>query len=599
MNLMKFTAFVSLFVLFSVNTFAKPVIIYTDPEPDAKYVSIDNEIIIGFDSPVNLNLSNSADFITVIGNKSGIHTGEIKLVENNSKILFKPSVPFTFGENVHVIVNEGSKTINGAFLNKYSFSFTTQKNKIAWNPTRSFREELDIRASQKNYGIAPPPGLPQISVITDNNPTPGKIFMSNFPFDTNISNIPFLIITDNAGVPFYYKELGAYSFDFKEQPNGFLTYFDATAGNFKEMDTNYNIIESFYCGNGYTADPHELRVLNDGSAYLLSYDPEIVNMSEIVAGGDTAATVVGLVVQKIDQNKNVVFQWRSWNHYRIADAIHQNLLAPYIDYVHGNAIEIDNDGNFIISARHQDEISKINVSNGEFIWRLGGGVNNQFTFLNDPDGFNYQHAIRRLANGDLILFDNGNFHTPPYSRAVEYSLDLANKTVSKVWQYRHTPDVQSQAMGFAQRLDDGNTLISWGAANPTLTEVTPQGATVLELSLPSGVYSYRTFKFNWNYQPIGITPISSIVPKSYSLSQNYPNPFNPSTIIKFDIIKTGHVSLVVYNELGQEVSMVVDETLTPGSYSAAFNGASLSSGVYFYRLVTDNFTSVKKMALIK
>ena len=330
----------------------------------------------------------------------------------------------------------------------------------------------------------------------------------------------------------------------------------------------------------------------------MSYDPEIIDMSEIVEGGDTAATVVGLVVQKLDVNKNVVFQWRSWDHYRIVDAIHQNLLASYIDYVHGNAIEIDNDGNIIISARHQDEISKISTANGAFLWRLGG-VHNQFVFVNDSIGFNYQHAIRRLANGDLILFDNGNFHTPPFSRAVEYSLDLASKSVTLVWQYRHTPDVQSQAMGYAQRLDDGNTLISWGAAYPTLTEVTPQGATVLELGLPTGIYSYRTFKYDWNYQPIGITPISSAIPKSYSLGQNYPNPFNPSTIIKFDIVKTGHVSLIVYNELGQEISKVVNETLTPGEYSAAFNGASLSSGVYFYRLITDNFTSVKKMALIK
>ena len=93
-----------------------------------------------------------------------------------------------------------------------------------------------------------------------------------------------------------------------------------------------------------------------------------------------------------------------------------------------------------------------------------GGKHNEFTFVNDSIGFSHQHAIRRFANGHLMLFDNGNFHALQFSRAMEYAVDESLKTASLVWQYRHSPaDIYGQAMGYAQRLDNGNTLIGWGA----------------------------------------------------------------------------------------------------------------------------------------
>jgi hypothetical protein len=89
------------------------------------------------------------------------------------------------------------------------------------------------------------------------------------------------------------------------------------------------------------------------------------------------------------------------------------------------------------------------------------------------------------------------------------------------------------------------------------------------------------------------------LPKQYNLSQNYPNPFNPVTKISFDIPKSSLVSLKVYDVLGKEVASLVNEVKNPGSYIVDFNGVSLSSGIYFYKLETNGFTSVKKMMLIK
>lgn len=96
-----------------------------------------------------------------------------------------------------------------------------------------------------------------------------------------------------------------------------------------------------------------------------------------------------------------------------------------------------------------------------------------------------------------------------------------------------------------------------------------------------------------------INPISSNVPERYSLSQNYPNPFNPTSKIKFDITKANFVSLKIYNSLGQEVSKLVNENLTPGTYEVTFDGAGLNSGIYFYTIQSGDFVETKKMMLVK
>jgi hypothetical protein len=98
---------------------------------------------------------------------------------------------------------------------------------------------------------------------------------------------------------------------------------------------------------------------------------------------------------------------------------------------------------------------------------------------------------------------------------------------------------------------------------------------------------------------IGIQNISSELPYSYSLSQNYPNPFNPTTKIKFDVSKSGYVRIIIYDITGCEIQTLVNEILQPGTYETTFDGSQLTSGVYFYKLITDRYSETKKMLLIK
>ena len=107
-------------------------------------------------------------------------------------------------------------------------------------------------------------------------------------------------------------------------------------------------------------------------------------------------------------------------------------------------------------------------------------------------------------------------------------------------------------------------------------------------------------KFN---PTVGIKKISSEIPGNYSLYQNYPNPFNPTTNIKFDIPKASDVKLTIYDILGKEIAVLVNEKLNAGSYSVGWSaiggGRNYSSGVYFYRLQSDKFSVTKRMMLIK
>lgn len=594
---MKFR-YLLLIALFSIAYKASSKLIYSDPVPNAKYVNTNNTIILGFDCRIRIPHESSKKLIYVEGNKSGVHSGKLIVLNDGAKLIFRPDTPFSVGEVVLVKTITDMETEEGNFHPGINFRFFTETGKII--PDDESGSEDDISSSTKQQEPLFEGGLvvaPQLTVTISDNPAPGKLFLSNIP--VIVYTTPYLLIAENSGSYFTAIQMEASCQDFKKQPNGNLTYFNKSKGKYYEMNNNYQVIDSFYCGNGFSTDQHELRVLSDRHALLMSYDYQQVDMSTIVAGGNPNCTVIGLIIQEIDENKNVVFQWRSWDHFMITDAVHQNMLAGQIDYVHGNALELDNDSNILLSSRHLDEITKISRTTGVMLWRLGG-IKNQFTFINDPDKFSYQHAVRRIANGNITLFDNGNFHAIANSRAVEYSLDETNKTATLVWEYRHTPDIFGSTMGYVQRLPGGNTLISWGSANTTLTEVKPDGSIALEMHLPFNVYSYRVTKDEWNGSPlVSAQPVSSDLPNTFSLEQNFPNPFNPETRIEFRLKSSEFVNLSVYDITGQEVRRLVNSYLNRGVYQYSFNSEGLSSGIYIYRLNAGEFSTSKKMILLK
>ena len=111
-------------------------------------------------------------------------------------------------------------------------------------------------------------------------------------------------------------------------------------------------------------------------------------------------------------------------------------------------------------------------------------------------------------------------------------------------------------------------------------------------TIDMGIYEY-------NSTPVSVKEILVPSPTKYKLAQNYPNPFNPSTVISFTLPTSQNVMLAVYNMLGEKVAELIDGDMSAGNHSVTFDASNFSSGIYIYRISTDNFASNKKMLLIK
>lgn len=442
-----------------------------------------------------------------------------------------------------------------------------------------------------------PDDLPLFQIIYSDNPSADYIFAS-VPYWGKGNN--YLVIYDNTGKPVYFKKNKSTCTDFKLNDNGLLTFFDYTNKKYFAMDSNMTVIDSFWVKNGYETDEHDIKFLRNGNVLLIGRENKIVDMSLFVDGGSKNASVVTNVIQEQDKNKNVLFEWKSYENYKFTDAGTQvNLLDQAFVHAHINSVDEDLDGNFIISSRNLNEITKIDRTTGKIIWRFGG-KNNQFLFMGDTTKFNSQHSVNVLINGNLILYDNASYSSASNSRAIEYQLDQTNKVATVVWKYLSVPPFKSLFWGNAQRLKNGNTFIAWGLNDVSASEVTAGGKKVLEIKFPKDVYSYRLFKFPFKPKTTDVYYPNKL-PAKYSLEQNFPNPFNPSTEINYSIHEYTHVTLKVYDVLGREVAVLEDEYKHPGFYKSQFSNANykLNSGIYFYKLHTGKFTETRKMVILK
>jgi hypothetical protein len=133
------------------------------------------------------------------------------------------------------------------------------------------------------------------------------------------------------------------------------------------------------------------------------------------------------------------------------------------------------------------------------------------------------------------------------------------------------------------------------SANPANAKFPSKGGLRNDLGAYGGAGSFLLS----GVMMIGVKNINTNTPDGFKLYQNYPNPFNPSTIIRFQIKDLRFVTLKVYDLLGKEITTLVNENLSAGNYEINFDGRELSSGMYFYKLVSGNFTDKKVMMLIK
>lgn len=330
--------------------------------------------------------------------------------------------------------------------------------------------------------------------VYDSSATSGYFFLSN---------PDRVMILDKFGEIIYYRSpaSGSSIYNFAMQPNGLMSYSDLT--KFYFMDSTFRAVDSIEGSERLVIDKHDLQVLPNGHFLLLGMD-SITEKGAINAENNTATDSNGTVitrwavVMELDEKKNPVFEWHAKDYFRKEEIDSYFMVrGPLVSWTHSNAVEMDADGNILLSNRNFNEITKINRKDGSVMWRLGG-IANQFKFINCPVPFYGQHDIRRIKNGHITLFDNGNHTVHHGARALEFKLDEKKKTAELKWSYTYDSTIYSTRSGNVQRLPNSNTLINYGtlARNPenhlSFVIVNRLREKILQVN---GATSYRVFNY--------------------------------------------------------------------------------------------------------
>lgn len=354
-----------------------------------------------------------------------------------------------------------------------------------------------------------PQDMVPVTVTVNTTPSPGGYYLAPNCRLANPPYAPYFMMLGNDGVPKQWKKLTEYPFDSRVLPDGRLGYsvFQSAgtgpraSSTLHRLDSSLNALDTLAGGNGYNIAMHGFDVLANGNRLIICQENQRIDMSKFIDGGHPAADVQQMLVQEITPQGTVIFQFRTLDHLPIT-ASYEDLKAASIRPFHLNAIAEDHDGNFLMSIRHCSMVIKVNRSSGEVMWILGGKLN-QFSFkgeneANAPTYFSYQHDIRRLANGNITLFDNGTQRTPQYSRGVEYKIDEVAKTCELVWEYRHVPDIYASLQGAMQTLPDGHRVIAWGSGVASglasFTEVDAEKNVVFEAFMHKDMFPYSVTK---------------------------------------------------------------------------------------------------------
>ena len=339
-----------------------------------------------------------------------------------------------------------------------------------------------------------PSDLPRYSA-SGSDPSPGYIAFAAGTYG---------IVIDNTGrVVWYHRFPNGPGLNFQPQPNGryvarpLTTTVAAEFGKWVEIDPLGNVTRTLGCAGGFPARLHDFLAEANGSYWVMCDRTRTVDLSS--SGGSSQALVMGTGVQHIGNNGEILFDWSPFDHIevdlRAIDFFDQSVVP--INWTHGNALDLDADGNLIVSFRNPSEIIKIDVKNGAVLWRMGGS-RNQFTFENvAAPVFARQHGVRATAAGRLHLLDN--LGDSQGSRAERYEYDEKLRTVRLISSIASSSGAIALTGGTTQDLPGGRALISFGSG-ASVEESDASGKVVWKLTGNPG-YVFRAQRIRSLYTP--------------------------------------------------------------------------------------------------
>jgi hypothetical protein len=317
------------------------------------------------------------------------------------------------------------------------------------------------------------------------------------------------MIVDNRGRPVWFHAVGGdkTATAFKVQRyrgRPVLTWWEGNThlghghGEYVVMDNTYHEIARVRSVASELPDHHDFQLTDRGTALMTLYVERPADLSSV--GGTRDGTIVESRIQEVDVGSGrLVWEWRSADHVPVTEGMTRPKADRPHDYFHVNSIDVDRDGDLLLSGRNTHAIYKIDRTSGRIEWRLGG---KQSDFrIGAGARFAFQHDARRQPDGTLTLFDNEA--TPAKaeeSRGLQLRLDRRTMTARLVREYRHPDGLLAGAEGNLQTLANGDVFVNWGPEE-RISEFSREGGLLFDLALPEGADSYQAFRFPWRGRP--------------------------------------------------------------------------------------------------
>jgi len=482
--------------LWAASSAAAQTTVVTFPQPGAGSASPHSEISFRGATAEELR------GVTVTGSRSGRHRGELRDHSDGRGVSFLPARRFAAGERVRVQVPPDLR-IHGAFGRVAEFTVARVVGGFATRgPSGAPSGHGRFPALRSRPDLAPPTVRP---LVARPGRTPGYVFLA--PKLGPGQGGPMIV--DDSGRPVWFRPMppGIRANDVRVQTyrgQPVITWWEGRArggsgrGVGVILDQSYNVIKRVRAGNGLSADLHEFRLTDRGTALLLAYVPVRRDLSEV--GGPRAGIVVDGVAQEIEiETGRVRWEWHSLDHVPLRDSnrpLPSSRNEPW-DYFHPNSLNLDADGSYIISARSTSAVYSIGKT-GEVRWVLGGRSS---TFRHGPGTrFALQHDAIGHGDGVYTLFDNSARGVRRASRGIAVRLDEQARTATLLRTIRHPQSVLAATQANMQLLPGGHVFVGWGSQG-RISEFDADGNLLLDLKLPVGFDTYRAYRFAWEGVP--------------------------------------------------------------------------------------------------
>jgi Arylsulfotransferase (ASST) len=441
--------------------------------------------------------------VSVLGSQSGQHGGHISSYSQGGGGSFVPDKPFHPGERVTVraVIGAGGQDKRVEFGFRIDTPYPT-----AGGPT--FPNPAPAPADYQSFDTLPAVQAPILTVsIPDQDPAAGDVLTTNGPGPGQYG--PLIYTPQGQLVWFDRLSGGETAENLSEQTfegQRALTWWKGRvlALGFGEgedivMNSSYQQVARVAGGNGLKADLHDFQLAPRGIAYITAFNPISCDLTAVK--GSRSGAILDTAIQEVDIKTGLVrWEWHSLDHVGASESEVEASSTPW-DWFHLNSIDLEPNGNILISARNTWAAYQLDGASGKILWRLGG-LKSSFK-MGPGTETAWQHDGRILSGGVLTLFDDGS--NPPIhhqSRALRIALDLTTHQARLLRAYTHpSPPMLAASQGNMQTLADGSTLVGYGGV-PEITEFALGGALRFDANLPFDMSFYRAYRFPWSGRPL-------------------------------------------------------------------------------------------------